>query len=98
MRIPEGAPFLRAAFSLRRRSSSAFSSSSDMASPSLFCDKTEVYRYWRAVHTSSITFVEVSGAAADAAGARHREAMLGGKAAGGGDGAVLMRPVWRGMD
>ena len=30
MRIPEDAPFLRASFSLRRRSSSAFSSSSDM--------------------------------------------------------------------
>src|SRR5712671_1246028 len=31
MRIPDDAPFLRAAFSLRRRSSSAFRSSSDMA-------------------------------------------------------------------
>src|SRR5262245_42538218 len=34
MRTPEDAPFLRAAFSARRRSSSAFSSSSDMRLPS----------------------------------------------------------------
>src|SRR5687768_2759582 len=45
MRIPAVTPFLRAAFSLRRRSSSAFSSSSDMGSPELLpCSPDEAQR------------------------------------------------------
>src|SRR5262249_60725762 len=43
-RMPEDAPFLSLAFSLRRRSSSAFSSSSDMVLPSLLIRRGEVYR------------------------------------------------------
>src|SRR5271166_4634029 len=43
--MPVDAPFLRAAFSWRRRSSSAFSSSSDMALPGLFGDYLQVYSY-----------------------------------------------------
>src|SRR5262245_47508986 len=41
MRMLEDAPFLSAAFSFRRRSSSAFISSSDMGSSRLFGDERE---------------------------------------------------------
>src|SRR5215469_15465266 len=47
--MPVDAPFLRTAFSLRRRSSSDFKSSSDMALPGLIIDKAQVYRYWSSI-------------------------------------------------
>src|SRR5713101_7018909 len=57
MRIPEDAPFLRAAFSLRRRSSSSFRFSSDMAGPH-FRLLAPLYRCWPAIHSSTIALLQ----------------------------------------
>jgi hypothetical protein len=52
MRMPSEAPFLRAAFSLRRRSSSAFVSSSDIAFPLRYHSRSMAASLWL-LHTAA---------------------------------------------